>query len=120
MNTINISRYEIFAHGAPDDFGEVLHSIEFKYNTRHLALSGLEPAEIMKAIGRAMKICRLNNIDTADHFRPMYVFDEKSHNTYCDWRMTSQGLALVIINTPVINTAVANWQWKMINCVMPL
>jgi hypothetical protein len=118
MHTVNISRYEIFTHGAPDDFEDILHSIEFKYTTRHLALSGLKEEQIEKAINRAMKVCRLNGIDTSDHFRSMYIFDEKSHVTYCDWHMTRQGLALVVINAPVISETIANWQWELVNCVM--
>lgn len=112
---INISRYEITIPGTPEDFEEVLHSLEFKYNTGHLALSGLKPSEIRTSINRAMKVCRLNHIDTADHFRSMYIFDEKTGNTYCDWRMTRQGFTLVVMNTPAISPAIARWQWELIN-----
>ncbi len=120
MNTINISRYEITTSGILTDFEEIFHSAAFKYNTDHLAMSGLQPDEIMTAIGMAMKVCRLNQIDPAEHFRSLYIFDETSHNTYSDWRMTRQGFALVVINTPAHNTAIARWQWQLINSIMPI
>jgi hypothetical protein len=120
MGTVNIRRYEFTTAGILEDFEEVIHTAAFKYDTRHLALSGLEPQEIMKAISRAMKVCRLNGIDPAEHFRSLYIFDEDNHNTYCDWRMTRQGFALVVINTPATNPAIASWQWQLINSVMPM
>lgn len=120
MNRINIRRYEITMPGAFDEFEEILHSAEFKYNTNHLALSGLQNDQVRAAIGRAMKVCRLNGIDPAEHFRSCYIFDEKTGSTYCDWRMTRQGFTLVVINTPATNNALARWQWELINSLMPI
>lgn len=115
MQTLNITRYEITMPGPVDDFVDMIHSIEFKYNTSHLAIAGLEADGITEAIGKAMKVCRLNNIDTADHFRSFYIFDEKKGNTCCDWRMTRQGFMLVVINAPATTQAIAQCQWEMIN-----
>jgi hypothetical protein len=115
MDEINITRYEISIHDASDDFEDILHSLEFRYNAGHLALSGLQANEIRASISKAMKVCRLNGIDTSDHFRSLYIFDEKTGATYCDWRMTRQGFTLVVMNTPATNESIARWQWELIN-----
>lgn len=118
MNTVNITRYEFITPGTPDDFIEALHSLQFKYNTTHLVLAGLQPDEITTAISKAMKVCRLNAIDTGDHFRSFYVFDENSGTTYCDWRMSREGFTLVIMNATHSNMTIARWQWELVNTIM--
>lgn len=120
MDTINIRRYEFGNSEILETFEDVIHSAAYKYTTRHLALSGMEAQDILAAIGKAVKVCRLNGIDPSEHFRSIYIFDEGNHNTYCDWRMTRQGFALVVINTPATNAAIASWQWQLINSVMPI
>lgn len=120
MDTISILRYGMATSHELDDFAEILHSIEFKYNTAHLAMAGLKPAEINTAINKAMKVCLLNGIDTGEHFRSLYVFDGKRGNTFCDWRMTWQGFTLAVMNAPVLHMSVAHWQWELVNKVMTL
>lgn len=115
MNDINITRYEISIHDASDDFEDILHGLNFRYNAGHLALSGLNADDINEAISKAMKVCMLNGIDTSDHFRSLYIFDEHTGSTFCDWRMTRQGFTLVVMNTPATNEAIARWQWELIN-----
>ena len=117
MRTVNITRYEITRPGILNDFEEVLHSLQFKYNTNQLVVAGLQPDEITMAMSRAMKVCRLNGIEVAEHFRSLYVFDENTGATYCDWRMSRQGFTLVILNAPHSNTAIARWQWELVNTV---
>lgn len=120
MNTISIARYDIETSHELEDFAEIIHSIEFRYNTAHLALAGLKAGEIGQAINQAMKVCLFNGIDTAEHFRPFYVFDEKRGGTYCDWRMTRQGFTLVVLNAPVLHMTIAHWQWELINKLMSI
>jgi hypothetical protein len=113
MNILNITRYEIPAHNEADDFVEALHSVEFRYTTRQLVVAGVQPEEIIHSINKAIKVCRLNFVDPADHFRSFYVFDELKGNLYCDWRMTREGFMLAIMNTPATNTSIAHWQWEL-------
>ena len=119
METLNITRYEVTVPGPLDDFVEMIHSIEFKYNTGHLLMAGMEAGDIAAAIGKAMTVCNLNNIDTADHFRSFYISDEANGNTG-DWRMTRQGFMLVIFNAPATTQAIAQCQWEMINSLATL
>ena len=117
MQTVNVIRYGIGLHNLADNFSDMLRSIEFIYSTRHLAAAGLTPAEIGIAITNAMKVCRINDIDPSDHFRTLYIFSEKNHDTYTEWRMTRQGFALSIMHAPNINPAIARWQWELVNLI---
>jgi hypothetical protein len=117
MNTFNITRYDFKIHDSIDEFEEMLHHIEFTHSTGQLALAGLTPDDIDAAVGKAMKICRLNGIDPSEHFNSLYIFDEKNGDTYCEWRMTDQGFALAIINAAHTNTAIAHWQWEFVNAI---
>lgn len=115
METTNLIRYEMNTYHELEDFAEMIHSIELKYTTRHLLLIGLTNEDIQAGINRGMNVCGLNGIDSGDHFRSVYIFDEKTSRIYCDWRMTRQGFTLVIMNTPASNPAIAHWQWELIN-----
>ncbi len=117
MNTINIIRYDFRLHDQMAEFREKLHQMEFIYNTGHLAIAGVLPADINTAVRNAMKVCTINNVEPADHFRSLYVFNEKNHATYCEWLMSRQGFALVIINAPHTNATVARWQWELVNAM---
>jgi hypothetical protein len=115
MSTTSITRYEIITHHELEDFVEATHRIQFRYNSRHLIMAGLHPDEIYEAIVRAMKVCTINHVDTTDHFRILYVFNHEKGGLYTDWQMTREGFMLVVINTPVSNDAIAQWQWNLVN-----
>jgi hypothetical protein len=118
METVNITRYEVTMPGALDDFTEMVHQLQLKYSTGNLALAGLKADEVSCAVSRAMRICRLNDIDTRDHFRSLYIFDGKSGTVFCDWRMSRQGFMLALMNAPNCNPAIAYWQWELIGSVI--
>jgi hypothetical protein len=113
METLDLIRYDLKLHDYLDEFEEMLHDLEFTYNTTHLAMAGLPAAEIDMALRDAMKVCRMNGVHPSEHFRSIYIFDEKDGDTYCDWRMTDRGFALVIMNAPHTNKAIARWQWEL-------
>jgi hypothetical protein len=114
METLSITLYDSkFSHEL-DDFADIIITAQFKYNTGHLLLAGLSSDDIGYAMGRAMKVCKMNGIDPRDHFRSLYVFDEKNSFTYCDWKMTREGFTLVVMNSPSTNEAIAHWQWEMV------
>ena len=103
-----------------DEFTEMIHSLELKYNSWHLLQAGIEPTAIHSAIEKAMHVCNLNGIDTDHHFRPFYIFNEEKATTYCDWRMTRQGFYLVLLNSPAETIQLAKWQWGLANLNLPL
>lgn len=115
METTTLIRYDTTPPHELEDFEDLMLSLQFKYNTIHLALAGIEPDDILASITRAMKICRLNGIDTTHHFRSLYIFDDDRANTYCDWRMTRQGFTLAVLNASNPNEAIARCQWELVN-----
>src|SRR5687767_8061170 len=115
MATLNIALYEIMNQPELDDFTDIVQSMQFKYNTAHLSLAGLDHDDITTAVTRAMRVCRLNGIETREHFRSLYVFDKLHGGTYCDWRMTREGFMLAIMNAPTLNESLANCQWEIIH-----
>jgi hypothetical protein len=118
MPTTSIARYEIITHHELDDFVEAAHLIQFRFSSHHLIMAGLHPGDIPESISRAMNVCTINNVDTKDHFRVLYLFNTEKEGLYSEWQMTREGFMLVVLNTPVINSSIARWQWKIINCMM--
>jgi hypothetical protein len=117
MATVELIRYGFGLHSVADDFEDLLRSLELTYSTRHLAAAGLTASEIGMAITAAIRVCRLNQIDPTNHFRSRYIFDERKHDLYTEWRMTRQGFALAIMHAPNITPAIARWQWELVNGV---
>lgn len=117
MSAMNIIHYDFRLHDPMDEFREVLHHLEFIYNTGHLAIAGVLPADINIAVSNAMKVCKINNVDPADHFKSLYVFSIETGVTYCEWVMSRQGFALVVMNAPHTNATIARWQWEMVNAM---
>jgi hypothetical protein len=115
MESMTIARYQVATPSGLVDFTEMIRLIHLRYNTGHLVMAGVTPEEITMAINKAIQVCQLNGIDPAGHFHAMYVFNEKTHNTYYDWRMSRQGFALVLMNVPPVNSMIARWQWEMVN-----
>ena len=116
--TISITRYDIKTHNQLDDFEDIIRSLRFTHHSDHLAAIGLSAEEIHDAITCAMKVCKLNGVEATEHFALQYVFDEKEHGTYSDWKMTPQGFILSIMNAPKKNEAIAKWQWELVNVMM--
>lgn len=110
-----IMKYEIRFIPELDEFEELVHSLEFRYSSRHLLIAGIEVAEMPETIARAMRACKNAGIETRDHFRSLYIVDEKTSGVFRDWRLTRQGFALCIMSAAGVNKTIACCQWELAN-----
>jgi hypothetical protein len=115
MNTINITPYhEGYTHTALGDFEETLQGSMLVYSMRHLVSAGITSRESFgTALGRAKQVCSYAGIDTAYHFRQVYVYDAEAASIDTDWWMSRQGFKLIIMQYPHINERLARWLWEL-------
>lgn len=114
----DLIRTEVAPRTHIDDFIDMLHAVEFKYTTEHLLKAGLRVDDLNMAINNAIKSCRLNGIDTEDHFRICYIFAESDQSVHWEWRFTKEGFTLIMMNAPCMGPTMAKWQWMMVNSLI--
>jgi hypothetical protein len=115
MNTINIIPYhEEHIHAVLADFEEMVQGSMLVYSMRHLVSAGITSRENFKmALAKAMQVCNYAGINTAYHFRQVYVFDAEADSLDTDWWMSKQGFKLIIMQYPHINERLARWLWEL-------
>ncbi len=78
-----------------------------------LLQEGFSPEEIMTAVRRAMVSCRSAGMDVREHFQLVYTTLQGAIVRDC--KLTQFGYALVLLNGPAGNHAVAEWQVRLVN-----
>ncbi len=91
------------------NFEEVLISRRLRHLATELAIFGIEdPAEIMEAIEKAIKVCQVAGIPVTEHFKP--VFFCKREKIFRDWRLSDLALKLAILNAGIHHDIVCRTQ----------
>jgi hypothetical protein len=110
METYSISIYRpVLEYSAVEEFEEALRYKALCYNMRHLLLTGIiNQEDVLAALQKAIQICKLAGINSADHFKPLYVFDVATGVTYTDWLMSKKGFSLIMMQLP-LNEQTAHW-----------
>jgi hypothetical protein len=90
-------------------FEEVLVDRRLRHLATELALFGIkDPAEIMEAIEKAMKVCQTAGVPVAENFKP--VFFCKRNNIFRDWRLSDLAMKLAILNAGIHHEIVSRTQ----------
>ncbi len=94
-------------------FEEVLVDRRLRHLATELALFGIEdPAEIMEAIEKAIKVCQRSGIPVAENFKP--VFFCKRNKVFRDWRLSDLALKLAILNAGIHHEIVCHTQVDLV------
>ncbi len=98
-------------------FIDFLHSLQeskLRYYASELQkilnFTSLSPLE--DALMRAMNVCRLQQLDLAEHFKPIYRCEETG--VVKDWKLSPLAWCLVMINADPANPEVARMQLALI------
>jgi hypothetical protein len=104
---------------ARDHLGDLL---EEAMNERHLLFSanslrnvGFDsPADIAKAVERAISICICSGLSATEHLKAIYLSDNDCHTLYKDWRLSRFAYTLVMLNGSCENPVVGRLQIEML------
>ena len=112
---MNITIYSKPFHN--DGFEKFLESVyerELKFLASELSWFGLSYSDdLTKAIERAIKICHAAHVSIKQNFKPVYICD--NGQLICDWRLSTLGKKLVLLNANPANPIVANLQIQLLN-----
>ena len=108
MREVIIYNYDPVPQGIKN-FEEIRITQKLRHLATELAFFGIEdPAEIMEAIEKAVKICQTAGIPVTENFKP--VFFCKKNNIFLDWRLSDLALKLTILNAGIHHDIVCKTQ----------
>ena len=97
-----------------NDFDDYYYNSKLKYSLRHLAFMGNVSKETtLEALQKALEICSLAGINTNQHFKQVYLFDEYAGTMHIDCLMSKNGFNLMLMQISAINEKLAVWLWKL-------
>ncbi|MFY7964711.1 MAG: hypothetical protein ACOVO1_07425 [Chitinophagaceae bacterium] len=95
-------------------FDDRYYNAQLKYSLRHLAFMGNVSKETtLEALEKALQICCLAGVNTNQHFKKVYMFDEYAGTMHIDCLMSKNGFNLMLMQISEINEKLAIWLWKL-------
>ncbi len=97
-----------------NQFNESLLESELKYIASDLLLHGFRDMhQINEAINRSMQICLSSSLSIRTNFKPIYI--SKRREIMCDWKLSTLGRKLVLVNADASIPLVAKFQMELLN-----
>ncbi len=110
MNNVLAKNYRLKVNGFDDKF----YNPKLKYSLHHLAFIGNVSNEIIiTALKKSLQICYLANINSHEHFKQVYLFDEKDGTLRTDCFLSKNGFNLMLMQISSVNEKLAVWLWKL-------
>jgi hypothetical protein len=108
-----------YDHNPGELLEEAVNDKRLIFNARSLQKIGFESLpEISVAVERAMTVCRSNGLSIKEHFKPIYLSDQRTHTVLKDWKLSKMAYMLAILNGPTHNSTVARLQLEMLKHYM--
>jgi len=99
---------------ANSEFEEALHHSMLQYSLQHLPIiEDIEQEKIMEALQKSILICSLAGIESKQHFKRRYIFNENTATLHIDWLMSKKGLNVMVMQIPIVNEQMARWLWEL-------
>lgn len=87
-----------------NDFEEAFQTSMRRYSLRQLNfMEDISEKQVLEALQKSMNVCRLAGVNSMQHFKKIYVYDDEISTMHIDWRITKKGLNLMVMRTPSIN-----------------
>jgi hypothetical protein len=97
-----------------NEFDDGFYNPKLQYSLRHLAFIGNIPNETLaEALKKALQICCLANINSKQHFKQVYLFNENDGTLCIDCFMSKNGFNLMLMQISSINEKLALWLWHL-------
>ena len=102
-----------------DEYLEDLMEKNIYYRAGSLSTTGFDLTEdIYDAVYKAMRIMGRGGFPLQQHFKRIYVWDEKAGAVRPDWMMSRMAMALTVLNGPAENPVVGKTQLWLLRQMM--
>lgn len=98
------------------DFENAIFDSLCKYSFRHLPSSEKITEEIIQeALQKSLQICQLAGVNSQDHFKKVFVYDDHEHSIIIDWKMSKKAVNLMVTQMTEPDRNTAQWIWKLVD-----
>lgn len=98
------------------EFEEAFYNSMRRYSLRHLPIvEEISQENLLLALQKSLQVCQLAGINSKQHFKQIYIYDDDVKTIHIDWQMSKRGVNLMITQMPTINEKTARWIWELAN-----
>jgi hypothetical protein len=99
---------------ANSEFEDALHYSMLQYSLQHLPITeDVGQEKVLEALQKSILICSLAGVESKQHFKQRYIFDENTATLHIDWLMSKKGLNVMVMQIPTLNERMARWLWEL-------
>lgn len=115
MKTDDITLYSSTARQlVQNEFEDALYHSMLQYSLRHLPITeDVGQEKVMEALQKSIRLCSLAGVESKQHFKRRYIFDENTATLHTDWLMSKKGLNVMVMQIPTLNERMARWLWEL-------
>ena len=96
------------------DFVDAIVERDLYFNSQALENIYQSKEELAIAISRAMRICINTGLPIREHFRSIYISDDRNHSIKRNWKMSKIAYYLVLVNGNPDNPMVGHLQLELL------
>jgi len=96
------------------EFEEALHNSLRQYSLLHLPfIEEISQENILEALQKSLQVCQLAGINSKQHFKKIYIYDDVVKSIHIDWKMSKRVVNLMATQIPTQNEKTARWLWEL-------
>lgn len=98
------------------EFEEAFYNSLCQYSLRHLPfVEDISPENLLEALQKSIRVCHLAGINSKQHFKKVYIYDDDIKAIQIDWKMSKRAVNLMATQIPTLNEKTASWLWELAN-----
>jgi hypothetical protein len=98
------------------NFEDAFYSSLRQYSLQNLPfVENISPENILEALQKSIQVCHLAGINSKQHFKKIYIYDDDIKTVHIDWKMSKRALNLMATQFPTHNEKTALWLWELSN-----
>jgi hypothetical protein len=96
------------------EFEEALHNSLRQYSLLHLPfIEEISQENILEALQKSLQVCQLAGINSKQHFKKIYIYNDVVKSIHIDWKMSKRAVNLMATQIPTQNEKTARWLWEL-------
>lgn len=96
------------------EFEEALYNSLRHYSLRHLPfIEEISQENLLEALQKSLQVCQLAGINSKQHFKKIYIYDDVVKTIHIDWKMSKRAVNLIATQIPTQNEKTARWLWEL-------
>lgn len=98
------------------NFEDAFYSSLCQYSLQHLPfVENISQENLLEALQKSLQVCHLAGINSKQHFKKIYIYDDNVKTIHIDWKMSKRALNLMATQFPTHNEKTALWLWELAN-----